>query len=61
MPSYSVSEPYADRYWDSGAEDTLRVDNYQDLVNSLLLLIVEGAEDGVIRSTAAVTSERGMS
>ena len=47
--SYSVSEPYADRYWDSGAEDTLRVDNYQELVNSLLLLIVEGAEDGVIR------------
>lgn len=47
--SYSVVEPYADRYWDSGAEDTLRVDNYQDLVNSLLLLVEEHAEEGVIR------------
>ena len=47
--SYSVVEPYADRYWDSGAEDTLRVDKYQDLVNSLLLLVEEHAEGGVIR------------
>lgn len=47
--SYSVVEPYADRYWDSGAEDTLRAETYQDLVNSLLLLIDQHAEDGVIR------------
>lgn len=47
--SYSVVEPYADRYWDASAEDTLRVENYQDLVNSLLMLIEERAEDGVIR------------
>ena len=47
--SYSNVEPYADRYWDSGAEDTLRVESYQDLVNSLLLLIEEHAEEGVIR------------
>lgn len=47
--SYSVVEPYADRYWDASAEDTLRAESYQDLVNSLLMLIEEGAEDGVIR------------
>jgi len=47
--SYSVVEPYADRYWDPGAEDTLRAESYQDLVNSLLLLIEQHAEDGVIR------------
>lgn len=47
--SYSVVEPYVDRYWDSGAEDTLRAESYQDLVNSLLLLIEQHAEEGVIR------------
>lgn len=47
--SYGVVEPYADRYWDSSAEDTLRVESYQDLVNSLLLLIEERAETCVIR------------
>lgn len=47
--SYSVVEPYADRYWDASAEDTLRAENYQDLVNSLLMLVEERAEDGVIR------------
>ncbi|MDE7220356.1 MAG: hypothetical protein K2O45_12165 [Oscillospiraceae bacterium] len=52
--SYSVTEPYADRYWDSGAEDTLRAESYQDLVNSLLLLVEERAEEGVIRCYGAV-------
>ena len=47
--SYSAVEPYTDRYWDSSAEDTLRVENYQDLVTSLLMLIEERAEEGVIR------------
>ena len=47
--SYSVVEPYADRYWDSSAEDTLRAETYQDLVNSMLLLIEQKAEEGVIR------------
>jgi len=47
--SYSVLEPYADRYWDSTAEDTLRAESYQDLVNSILLLIEQHAEEGVIR------------
>lgn len=47
--SYGVAAPYADRYWDSSAEDTLRAETYQDLVNSILLLIEQQAEDGVIR------------
>ena len=47
--SYSAAEPYVDRYWDSGAEDTLRVENYQDLVNSLLMLVEQRAEEAVIR------------
>ena len=47
--SYSVVEPYTDRYWDSGAEDTLKVENYQDLVNSLLMLVEQRSEEVVIR------------
>jgi len=56
--SYSVVEPYADRYWDSSAEDTLRVDNYQDLVNSLLMLIEQRAEEAVIRCYDEVSSRQ---
>lgn len=47
--SYSVVEPYADRYWDSAAEDTLRAENYQDLINSLLMQVEQKAEECVIR------------
>lgn len=47
--SYGITEPYADRYWDSSAEDTLRAETYQDLVNSMLLLVEQQAEEGVIR------------
>jgi len=47
--SYSVVEPYADRYWDSAAEDTLKAENYQDLVNSLLMQVEQRAESCVIR------------
>ena len=58
--SYSDVEPYADRYWDSGAEDTLRVESYQDLVNSLLLLVEEGAEEGVVRCYGEVGEFRSV-
>ena len=47
--SYSSVEPYTDRYWDSGAADTLRAESYQDLVNSLLMLIEQRSEKAVIR------------
>jgi len=51
-----VVEPYADRYWDSAAEDTLRAENHQDLVNSLLMLVEERAEEGTIRCYGAANS-----
>ena len=54
--SYSVVEPYRNRYWDASGEDTLRAENYQDLVNSLLMLVQQGAEEGVIRYYAAQRS-----
>lgn len=47
--SYSVVDPYSDRYWDSSAEDTLRAESHQDLVTSILMLIEQRAEEGVIR------------
>lgn len=47
--SYSVVEPYADRFWETGVEDTLKAESYQDLVNTLLMLVEERAEEGVIR------------
>ena len=47
--SYSVVEPYADRYWDASAEDTLRAESYQDLVNTLLLLVEQHADTGLLR------------
>lgn len=47
--SYSSIEPYTNRYWDSTAEDTLKAESYQDLVNSLLMLIEQRSEEGVIR------------
>ena len=47
--SYSTVEPYTNRYWDSSAEDTLRAESYQDLVNSLLMLVEQQAEEGPIR------------
>jgi len=47
--SYSVVEPYSARFWESGIEDTLKAESYQDLVNSLLLLVEEGSTQGHIR------------
>lgn len=55
--SYSVVEPYTDRYWDTAAEDTLRAESYQDLVNSLLMLVEQRSEEGVIRYYAEPSSE----
>ena len=46
---YSQVEPHADRYWESAADDILRAESYQDLVN-IILLLIEGQEpSGVIR------------
>ena len=42
-------EPHADRYWESAADDIMRAESYQDLVNALLLLIEEQEPSGVVR------------
>ena len=54
--SYSFSELYVNRYWDTGAGDTLRAGTYQDLVNSLLMLVEQRAEEGVVRYSARTRS-----
>ena len=47
--NYSQVEPHADRYWESAADDILRAESYQDLVN-IILLLIEGQEpSGVVR------------
>ena len=45
---YSVVESYADSYWDT-EEDALRAESYQELVNSLLMLVEQRSEEGTIR------------
>lgn len=47
--SYSVVEPYTDRYWDDQAEDVMRAETYQDLVNSLMMLVAGEQTEGVVR------------
>ena len=46
---YSQVEPHADRYWESAADDILRAGSYQDLVNTILLLIEGQEPSGVVR------------
>ena len=46
---YTQVEPHADRYWESAADDIMRAESYQDLVNALLLLIEEQEASGVVR------------
>ena len=47
--SYSSAEPHSATYWESGTEDTLRADSYQDLVNALLLLVSTHADEASVR------------
>ncbi len=47
--SYSSVMPHSAAYWENGDEDTLRAENYQDLVNALLILLDEHSENGVVR------------
>jgi len=46
---YSVSSPHTSRFWESEAADTLRAENYQDIVNDLLLLIAQHSETATLR------------
>ena len=47
--SYSNASPHSETYWENEENDTLRADSYQDLVNAMLLLLGEHADDGTIR------------
>lgn len=46
---YSVMELHSSKYWESDSGDTLRAENYQDVVNDLLLLISEHTEQATLR------------
>ena len=46
---YSTVEPHSSKFWESEAADTLRAENYQDLVNDLLILIGQHEETATIR------------
>ena len=46
---YSVVEPHENQYWESTADDILRAESYQDLVNTLLLLVEQHADTGLLR------------
>ena len=47
--SYSNASPHSETYWENEESDTLRADSYQDLVNAMMLLLGEHADDGTVR------------
>lgn len=62
---YTAVEPHSSRFWESETAGTLRAENYQDIVNDLLILIGQHTETAVLRLynvegdlTAADTLER---
>jgi hypothetical protein len=47
---YSTVEPHSSKFWESGtAGITLRAENYQDIVNDLLILIGQHTESATLR------------
>ena len=46
---YSSVEPHSSKFWESEAADTLRAENYQDIVNDLLILIGRHKESATLR------------
>lgn len=46
---YSNVEPHSSKFWESEAADTLRAENYQDIVNDLLLLVGQHTETATVR------------
>ena len=46
---YSTLEPHSSKFWESETTDTLRAENYQDIVNDLLILIGQHAEQATLR------------
>lgn len=55
--SYSSVERHSSSYYESGDTDVLQPENYQDLVNALLLLVDDHAEEGTIWLTASDTMQ----
>ena len=46
---YSTTEPHSSKFWESEAAGTLRAENYQDIVNDILLLIAQHTDDATVR------------
>ena len=46
---YVTAEPHSSRFWESDAAGTLRAENYQDIVNDLLILIGQHTESATVR------------
>jgi hypothetical protein len=46
---YSTVEAHSSKFWESEATGILRAENYQDIVNDLMLLIGQHTEQAVIR------------
>ena len=51
--SYTSVQPHSSSYYESEDKSVLRAETYQDLVNDLLVLVGEGAEEGTIWLYAA--------
>ena len=47
--TYTEVEPHSSRFWESEAAGTLRAENYQDIVNDLLILIGQHTETATLR------------
>ena len=41
--SYDVVEPHNSQYWEDGTSSALRAEDYQSLVNGLLMLVLRNA------------------
>ena len=46
---YNTVEPHSSKFWESEAAGTLRAENYQDIVNDLLILIGQHTEAATLR------------
>jgi hypothetical protein len=46
---YSTVTEHTSKYWENGSADTLRAENYQDIVNDLMLLIGRHTENASLR------------
>jgi hypothetical protein len=46
---YASVTPHTSQYWENGNSDTLRAEDYQSLVNDLLVLVAARSSTGVVR------------